>query len=47
MPTEDHKGCGDKPKAIGNGKQDLAEPRSEGQFRKTLERTWAKERSTQ
>jgi len=47
MPTEDHQGCGDKPKAIANGKQDLARPLNVGELRKSLERIWAKERSTQ
>jgi len=46
MPTEDHQGCGSKPKAIPNGKQDLAEPLSEGQFCRTLEGIWAKVQRT-
>jgi len=47
MSTKDSQGCGGKSKAIAICKQDLARPLNEGESRKSLERIWAKERSTQ
>jgi len=47
MPTKDSQGCGGKSEAIAICKQDLARTLTEGEFRKSLERIWAKERSTQ
>jgi len=47
MPTKDSQGCGGKSKAIAIRKRDLARPLSEGESRKSLERIWTKQRSTQ